>query len=573
MRFLVIFCCIFFCSICHSQLQFQEISSSVGLTNTSYGNGTLGGGVSFFDFDNDGWDDLTLSSQEGDPIRFFKNNNGSFIEIFPEGIQNNFETKTVQWVDIDNDGDYDFFATSNISSSKLYENLGNLIFQDITEIAGLELPSEFTIFGSSWGDYNNDGFLDVFLSSRVEGSLDTQSLLFDNNGNNTFSNATSLSGLSPINNTSFCAAFFDYNKDGFQDIYVANDRLPKNQLYLNNGDETFTEVGVDSGTGVVMDAMSTAIDDYNNDGWLDIYVTNTFDGNAFFENNGDGTFNNIASSNGTLMESVGWGAVFLDADNNGDKDLYVSGELTSTSDFLPAAFYYNDGLGNFSIPENIGLEDDARSFANAIGDINNDGFPEIAVLNFEPNNAYLWSNETSNSNNWIKVKLEGTESNRMGIGSWIEISVNGEKQFNYTLCGEGYLGQNSAYEFFGIGQEDTIDYIKVTWLSGEIDLIEENIPINEAVTIIEGTNTLDINDTTLMSFSLYPNPSHNYIQLQGLSKRGGVIRIYDVTGKLIRSQEVRGSTIQLSVSNFKNGLYLVNYTTDEGQVNRKLLIN
>ena len=137
-------------------------------------------------------------------------------------------------------------------------------------------------------------------------------MLFRNNGDKTFTDVSIQAGILQDAYFSFCAAFFDYDKDGWQDIYVANDRAPLNQMYHNNGDGTFDEVGIATGTGVSVDAMSTTIDDANNDGHLDIYVTNTGAGNVFFENNGDGTFTDIAASNGTLMESVAWGAVFLD---------------------------------------------------------------------------------------------------------------------------------------------------------------------------------------------------------------------------------------------------------------------
>ena len=238
----------------------------------------------------------------------------------------------------------------------------------------------------------------------------------------------------------------------------------------------------------------SATGDIDNDGYLDLFFTLGDEQNGvMMHNNGDGTFTNVASENGTIFESVAWGSVFLDAENDTDLDLYVSGELDGETSFLPSAFYENDGMGNFSIPFAAGFDNDtARSFSNAMGDINNDGYPDIIVLNYEPHDIFIWKNQSSQNNNWIKIKLEGVESNKQGIGSWIEISVNGNKQYNYTLCGEGYLGQNSAYEFFGIGESSVIDYIKVTWLSGNVDIIT-NPMINSHTTIIEGEN-LDLNN-------------------------------------------------------------------------------
>ncbi|MCP4801292.1 MAG: VCBS repeat-containing protein, partial [Bacteroidetes bacterium] len=173
---------------------------------------------------------------------------------------------------------------------------------------------------------------------------------YRNNGDATFTDVSSSAGISNLNHLSLCASFFDFNNDGWQDIYIANDRFTtSNILYKNNGNGTFTDVSSSSGSGITMDAMSTTIGDYNSDGFLDIYITNTSSGNYFLENNGDETFTNIASSNGTLFQSISWGAVFLDADNDSDLDLYVSGMRDGTSGQLPSAFYQNDN-GVFTIP-------------------------------------------------------------------------------------------------------------------------------------------------------------------------------------------------------------------------------
>jgi hypothetical protein len=555
-----------------AQVQFSEESILLGFDNSCYGIGTLGGGISFFDFDKDGWDDITVSSEEGEPVKFYNNTNGYFSQI-DFGIEDElFETKTVQWIDFDNDNDYDLFITSNSDSNVLFENLGNMVFDNITISSGLNLNNNSN-FGSSWGDYDKDGLLDVFICSRGDLGDDIQNYLYHNNGDGTFTIVNDLVGIDNNHHFSFCSAFFDYNNDGWQDLYIANDKLDtQNFLYKNNGDGTFTEVGEETGTNLSMDAMSTTIGDYNNDTWLDIYITNTVAGNIFLKNNGDGTFSNIAENNGTLFESAAWGAVFLDAENDTDLDLYVSGALDGTTSFLPSAFYENDGIGNYTIPSSAGFENDtAQSFSNAIGDINNDGYPDIAVLNYEPDNIFLWKNITNQNNNWLKVKLEGIDSNRQGIGSWIEISINGNKQYNYTLCGEGFLGQNSAYEFFGLGAANSIDYIKVSWLSGQVDVIQTP-PINSHITIIEG-GELGINENQDNNLLVYPNPGKKFhIKINNFSEKM-VLHITDVTGKVLLNRSQQSSEMSLDLSDFDSGVYFLNIFNQSQISTKKLIIN
>jgi len=349
---------------------------------------------------------------------------------------------------------------------------------------------------------------------------------------------------------------------------------------INNGDGTFESVGVETGTDLYMGAMSTTIDDYNHDGWLDVYVTNFFPpendtgvvGNAFLLNNGDGTFTNVAEENGTRFDSTGWGAVFLDADNDTNHDLYVSGNISDASTFLEAAFYENQGDGNFIIPETAGFDgDDGSSFSNAIGDVDNDGYPEIIVMNNGFEEIYLWKNDTPQDNNWLKVKLEGTESNRMGIGSWIKISAGGQEQYHYTLCGEGYLAQNSAYEFFGLGDAETIDSIEVTWLSGQVDFYE-NIDANVSITIVEG-ELLNIEEPEIQQFQLFPNPAKGIVHINLGEIAQGVFRIYDTTGKVVLEKEVDQQQSVIDITTLSTGFYITRIFTDNGILTRKLVVN
>lgn len=541
------------------QIMFQNQASARGVGDTC-GTINLGGGISFFDYNNDGWDDITFATQDSDNIKIYKNiQNGFFILETSLSLNNTYQHKQPVWVDYDNDGDFDLYLTSDTDGNRLYMNTGASLI-DVTNVSGLPVPNILT-YGASWGDYNNDSYLDVFISNR-DPNLLIPNYLFKNNGDGTFTNVSELAGIGSGSHLSFCSAFFDYNNDGWQDIYVANDKTEtQNLLYHNNGDGTFTEVGELSGTNVSIDAMSTTIGDYNNDGWFDIYVTNGPDGNVLFKNNSDGTFADEALASGTIFNSAGWGSVFLDAENDGDLDLYVSGALDGSSpDLLSAAFYENQSDGTFSTLNNGSFNNDnLESYANAMGDIDNDGYPEIIVSNSNNGDLFLWKNNSSQSNNWLKVKLEGTISNRQGVGSTIEISLDGQKQYRYTLCGEGYLGQNSSYEFFGLGQSTTVDYVKVTWLSGIEDIIY-NVDSNQSITILENATLSLSDDVKHKVLKIFPNPVRNKLHIVSQNEII-VLELYNVLGHKIYTSRINVREYTFDVNFLSEGIYFLNLTT------------
>ncbi|WP_299766754.1 FG-GAP-like repeat-containing protein [uncultured Dokdonia sp.] len=566
------------------QVEFRNDESVLFDQETIYGTSVLGPSISFFDFDKDGWDDITMPASAINDFQFFKNVNGNFQAIDLGITSNNIQARNAIWVDIDNDGDNDFFATSDLGYLWLYRNEGNNIFTNVTSSSGLpDTDTNIPYWGSSWGDYNNDGFLDLFISVR-DFDQEYGNLLFRNNGNGTFIDVTESAGIPLQGQISFCSAFFDYNNDGHQDIYIANDKeISPNSLYRNNGNGTFTDVSLVSGTNLIMSAMSTTIDDYNNDGWLDIYVTNLFPpffedataGNAFLVNNGDGTFTNIALENGTRFESIGWGAVFLDALNNSHKDLYVSASASGETGILSSALYLNDGQGIYSISTNTGIEDDQFiSYSNAIGDIQNDGLQDIVVINANNEPISLWNNTSTTDNNWLKVTLEGTTSNKMGIGSKIKVGVGDHVYYGYTLCGEGYMNQNSNAEFFGLGDATTVDYIEVTWLSGMIDHIE-NIDSNQTINIIEGSHPLRLDEFTINDITLYPNPATNAIHFTHPENQQEIaISIIDIQGKVIKKQHF-DSTIQeqtINISDIASGIYFISIDDTQKTVIKKIVI-
>jgi hypothetical protein len=568
--------------ICFTQISFENTAISRGV-NLSTGTTYAGNGVTFFDFDNDGWDDLSFTTQDGDELKFYKNFNGTFLEIsLGEGLRGSTQqTKQINWVDFDNDGDNDLFitntrnglATTDLEAyrNRLYENTGNLTFTEITETAGLPMTTLGT-YGASWGDYNNDGYLDVFISNRDEGS---QNYLYKNNGNQTFTNVSNIVGIDSINHLSFCSAWIDINNDGWQDLYISNDKIAqeafRNIMYKNNGDGTFTDISQSSGTNILIDAMTVTVGDYNRDGWFDIYVTN-LGRSSFLMNNGDETFTDIATSTNTEFNSNGWGANFIDGDNDGDLDLFISGSLFNNPSFLPGAFYENNGGNTFNIPDSTGFENfEGPSYCNAVGDINNDGLPDIVETNLNNEPVFLWENKNTENNNWIKINLTGVISNRDGIGSVIELSSNGEKQYHYTNCGESFLSQNSGSEFFGLGDNTVIEYVKITWLSGTIDTFF-NVTANQTLNILEGSSALNINDFEATSISIYPNPANTILHLKSQNKIENII-VYNPLGEVILKKIIQNHEDILNLNSLTPGLYFGKITTKKGIYTHKFIKN
>lgn len=555
-----------------AQINYQDFASSLGLTSDT-GTTIFGGsGVSFVDYNNDGFDDITLTTGENTPVRFYTNLNGSFFileDLLPVPVSGNYNYKTrcSNWIDYDNDGDKDLFLTSDTDGNRLFQNQnGSLV--DVTISAGFPTDNLVT-YGASWGDINNDGCLDVYISNRVGGTSITN-YFFVNNCDGTFTDATVSAGLSNNSELTFCSAFFDFNNDGYQDLYVANDKIMPNYLYKNNGDGTFTDVSQSSGTNLVIDAMSVTIGDYNSDGFFDIFMTNTpenisteyAEGTVLLKNNGDETFTDVTSTAQTSLDSFSWGSNFIDSENDGDLDIYVNTQYTNSDGQPTFGFFENNNDGTFSMPVLPGFTtNDYRSYSSAIGDYNNDGKLDILSHNDDNENASLWVNTSDTSaNNYIKVHLEGIISNKDGIGSTIEISTNGKKQFGYVLGGEGYMSQNSFTQHFGIGNSLVIDYIKVTWLSGTVDQFVD-VPANQTYNIVEGTGTaLSVNNNEINDIKVYPIPVKNRLMIKAkdLIK---LVHLCNPLGQEVMRLEPNSLDADIDTSTLSTGTYLVRINT------------
>jgi hypothetical protein len=551
------------------QNQFIDKTLNYGIDH-SYGTGTAGGGVSFVDFSGDGLDDLSFASSKGQSIHFYRNTGTGLLKmaLLPDLKE---EVKHLLWVDFDNDGDKDLFLTMADTHNRIFVNDGNLNLSEVQ--IGFSID-EYTSFGACWGDYNRDGWLDLYFGLRriEKDGLPNISNLYQNNGKGFF-NVTQSSQTEDEGKTPFCSSFIDYNNDKWPDIYTAHDRRRGNTMLKNNQDGTFSDVSELTGTDLKMDGMSVSYGDCNNDGFFDIYVSNSEVGNALFVNQNGQNFSDKAVEKGVSFNSVAWGTNFLDGDNDGDQDLYVSGMLVGST-AINSRYYINQFPESFYQPGSKIESDTVSSFNNAVGDINNDGYPDIAVINVGYP-SFVFQNSGGN-NNYVKVKLQGVLSNKDGIGSTITLYQNGKKQLRYTQCGIGFMGQNSDTEIFGLGQSEKIDSITVVWPTGHIDkliapeinkkhLITEGSTTNGEIYLDPGINILIIDDVSdevkkQPLFSIFPNPvkDGNAAIYNEHDECIHSISIFDMTGKIICVlNQPDKMNIDIPTSQLSSGRYTV----------------
>ncbi|MFY8137878.1 MAG: CRTAC1 family protein, partial [Flavobacteriales bacterium] len=438
-----------------------------------------GSGVSFYDVNQDGLDDITIP-MVGDSVLCFVSDGIDFhdrriVPCLGEG-------KMALWGDYDNDGDPDLFLTVLNDSCKLFRNDGDWNFIDVTNDVGLQNAANQEFFGASWGDYNGDGWLDIFIAT-YEAGLSKENMLFKNNGGVSFTDVSDVMGVGVDSDYSFQGTFMDFDFDGDQDLHVANDRPPIDAYYINETDY-FSNQALAKGLGIYSNSMSSSFADYDHDGDFDFYVTNTADlGNDFWRRNGNGSYSNVASTLNMEMFRFSWGALWIDINNDSWEDLFVNNQAQA-GDLPP--FFINT-LGGFSNQNIIGENFTQWSYSAAKGDFNNDGFYDIITNAHTGYKSEFYKNLGSNINNWVKIDLEGTASNRDGIGTLIKYWVNGNMNIRYTRAGDGYLNQDSQWLILGLGTDNQIDSLELHWLSGQVDYYE-NIAAGSILQLVEGAN-------------------------------------------------------------------------------------
>ena len=477
--------------------------------------GQWGSGLSLADWNQDGWPDVTACRENG-PTIVYTQSEGQFLqsELAPVCAG---EGKSIQWVDIDDDGDLDLFITQEAAPLILLEQTDEGLWTDRSSESNLPLFMPLASC-ASWSDYDRDGDLDVYLGAYHVDELNELGLpedstlwdvwntgtseewpavtnkMFRNEGGFLFTDVTDETGLDNGIQLTLATLFHDVDLDGWPDLLVANDKWNPNAYYHNDGNGSFEDLSVASGFDLVLDAMTLTEGDINQDGWRDFLITNTPQGSDVLltYNPESAQFENITNTHfGSLLaESWTWGARFMDCDNDTDLDAFVA-EHFPAQPYQLNHFFENGGTDNgftFFIPStNIFPEDFTNAHTVASADWNRDGRIDFAVHNLGNHKIRMWENVTVNSNHWVEIELQGIVSNSQAIGSWVAVYCDHPASpfRTYTALGEDYLSQSESALHFGLAQVTAIDSVVVTWPTGTSETWN-GLDVDQLHTLTEG---------------------------------------------------------------------------------------
>ena len=496
--------------------------------------------ANFLDVNKDGLDDLFFSNgpSTGQNNELYLNNgDGTFIKVANDPIVMDLgKSDGASFADSDNDGNMDVYVVTWYGSKNFYyrSDDNNAFTYESALLSGSTTSYSET---TSWGDYDHDGLVDIYVTNS-DGNK--RNWLYHNMGNGNFE---AVGGVPMVTDTdlSRCVNWVDYNNDGAIDLFVSNESNTANDLYQNDGQGNFTKVASGAIVQNARSSMSSSWGDVNNDGFMDLFVANAGfyqeQNNQLFINNGDGTFE--LRSNDVLSQDGGcsYGSAFGDYNNDGYLDLLVANGFCNSN--LQDYLYLNDGTGNFTRDQNSANAFPVRcSFGAAWGDYNDDGFLDLAVAHCkntnaspQPNNS-LFLNE-GNDNNWIKVRLQGIVSNASAIGAVVRIkaTIDGEEvwQMRDVNGQSGYCGQNSLTLHFGLGDAQQVDSLLIHWPSG-INMALTNQSADTTLFIVEDiTNSTSLNAAKEIGLTISPNPSRDYLQIQAQLPSIHASKVYQLT--------------------------------------------
>jgi hypothetical protein len=511
---------------------FQEIGKEIGIDFVhSMGDKELnnivessGAGAAFLDYDQDGYIDLYICNgtwlkgvSSGEKPAVIPENhlyhnlgNGTFEDVTKKaGVGGPWYSMGVTVGDYNNDGYPDLYV-SNYGKNVLYKNNGNGTFTDVTSRAGIGGKETDFNTGAVWFDYDNDGFLDLYVGKYLNfdpnykyfyapdgfpGPLayDAQpDVLYHNNGDGTFEDVTKKMGITDIDGRAMGVGAADYDDDGFVDIYVANDHS-MNYLWHNNAGKSFTDVGTPSGTafgqsGESAVSMSVDFADYTGSGRMGMFISDD-KYCRLYENMGNGIFTDKSYPSGIAMPAgqfVGWSSSFIDYNNDGLVDIYKTNGALKHLYGQEDQIFENIGDGKFKdVSTEMGKYFMQKLVGRGacFGDYDNDGDIDGYIVNLNDRGSFLRNNK-GNQNNWIELNLIGTTSNRDGIGARVKVTADGKVQTAQKKSTTGYLSQNDPRMHFGLAKNEIIDRIEIKWPSGKLQVLE-NVKVNQILPVKE----------------------------------------------------------------------------------------
>lgn len=507
--------------------------------------------VNWVNVNNDIWTDLMITNgpSGGQNNFLYININGVFSLVTTDPIVSDFTPSDgATWGDMDNDGDIDAFVVNWYNVNNLmYLNDGNGSFTELT--TGQPVNDQGYSETASWGDYDNDGLLDLYVTNSA-GNL--RNFLYQNQGNGVFQKITTGS-LVTDQHTSRCVNWTDMDNDNDLDLFIANENNQNENIYRNDGAGVFTKITVGALVNDQSSTMSASWGDIDNDGDLDCFLANNGDNNALFRNDGNMNFTKLVNDTVSKCGGHSFSSAWSDIDNDGDIDLYVTNAfgLSLYNNYL----FINDGSGNFTRVQDASVSGLHWSYGCAFSDYDNDGYEDLAVATCRYNNIDrndLLFRNSGFGNNFLSVKLIGFTSNKSAIGAKIRVHaiINGQSvwQMREISAQSSYCGQNDMRVTFGLGNAVSADTIYIEWPSGLREYYV-NQQAQQFYTFTEGQGTTGVNETEENIFQVFPNPSAGLLKIRShsLLNAGDEIRISNTLNQCLHSVYIDNDTFDYNI--------------------------